>query len=173
MATATASKTEEILIDWLRDAHAMEKHAEQVLSSTASRIENYPELKTQLERHAEQTRRQADLIRECLDRHDGGTSTMKDTAGRVMGFAQAMSGMFVGDEIIKASMGSYVFEHMEIAAYKTLIAAAKECDDQQTKRVCETILHEEEAMARRLDERLPEITRKYLARSEQDVTAKH
>ena len=85
MATATASKMEEMLIDWLRDAHAMEKHAEQVLSSTASRIENYPELKTQLERHAEQTRRQADLIRECLDRHDGNTSTMKDTAGRVMG----------------------------------------------------------------------------------------
>jgi ferritin-like metal-binding protein YciE len=66
----------------------MEKHAEQVLSTTASRIENYPELKTQLERHAQQTRRQADLIRECLDRHDGGASTMKDTAGRVMGFAQ-------------------------------------------------------------------------------------
>jgi hypothetical protein len=86
--TATASKTEEMLIDWLRDAHAMEKHAEQVLSTTASRIENYPELKTQLERHAQQTRRQADLIRECLDRHDGGASTMKDTAGRVMGFAQ-------------------------------------------------------------------------------------
>jgi ferritin-like metal-binding protein YciE len=36
MATATASKTEEMLVDWLRDAHAMEKHAEQVLSSTAS-----------------------------------------------------------------------------------------------------------------------------------------
>jgi ferritin-like metal-binding protein YciE len=52
-----------------------------------------------------------------------------------MGFVQAMSGMFVGDEIIKASMGSYVFEQMEIAAYKTLIAAAEECDDQQTKRV--------------------------------------
>jgi len=57
MAIATASKTEEMLIDWLRDADSMEKHAEQVLSSTASRIENYPELKTQLERHAEQTRR--------------------------------------------------------------------------------------------------------------------
>jgi ferritin-like metal-binding protein YciE len=65
-----------------------------------------------------------------------------------MGFAQAMSGMFVGDEIIKASLGTYVFEQMEIAAYKTLIAAAEECDDQQTKRVCETFLYEKKAMAR-------------------------
>ncbi len=173
MATATASKTEEMLVDWLRDAHAMEKHAEQVLSNTASRIENYPELKAQIERHIEVTRRQAELVRGCIERHDGSTSTIKDTAGRIMGFAQAMSGLFAGDEIVKASMGSYVFEEMEIAAYKTLISAAEACGDQETKRVCETILREEEDMARWLDQQLPAITRQYLARAEHDVTAKH
>ena len=56
MATATTSKSEELLVDWLRDAHAMEKHAEQVLSNSASRIENYPELKAQIERHLQETR---------------------------------------------------------------------------------------------------------------------
>jgi ferritin-like metal-binding protein YciE len=173
MATATTSKNEELLVDWLRDAHAMEKHAEQVLSNTASRIENYPELRTQIERHLQETRRQADLVRRCLERHNGSTSTVKDTAGRVIGFAQAMSGLFAEDEIVKASMGSYVFEAMEIAAYRSLIAAAEACGDQETKRVCEGILREEEAMAHWLDEHLPGITRKYLARAEQKLTAKH
>ena len=36
---------DERLNEWLRDAHAMEEQAEQMLSATASRIENYPELK--------------------------------------------------------------------------------------------------------------------------------
>lgn len=137
MAAATTSKNEELLVDWLRDAHAMEKHAEQVLSNTASRIENYPELRTQIERHLQETRRQVDLVRRCLERHNGSTSTVKDTAGRVIGFAQAMSGLFAEDEIVKASMGSYVFEAMEIAAYRSLIVAAEACGDQETKRVCE------------------------------------
>ncbi|SUG47546.1 YciE [Salmonella enterica subsp. arizonae] len=33
--------------DWLRDAHAMEKQAESMLESMASRIENYPDIKSQ------------------------------------------------------------------------------------------------------------------------------
>jgi ferritin-like metal-binding protein YciE len=103
----------------------------------------------------------------------GGTSTLKDMAGRWVGLAQAISGLFVSDEIVKASMASYVFEEMEIAAYKILMAAAEHCGDQETKRVCEGILREEEEMARWLDNRLPLITREYLSRTEQGVTAKH
>jgi ferritin-like metal-binding protein YciE len=107
-----------------------------------------------------------------IERH-GGTSTLKDMAGRWVGLARALSGLFVGDEIVKASMAYYVFEEMEIAAYKILMAAAEHCGDPETKRVCESILREEEEMARWLDDRLPVITREYLSRTEQGVTAKH
>jgi len=172
MATATVSKSEKSLTHWLRDAHAMELQAVQVLSTTATRIENYPELRERLEKHVAQSRRHADLIGGCLERH-GGTSTLKDMAGRWVGLAQALSGLFVGDEIVKASMASYVFEEMEIAAYKILMAAAEHCGDPETKRACEGILREEEEMARWLDERLPLVTREYLSRAEQGVTAKH
>jgi ferritin-like metal-binding protein YciE len=172
MATATASKTEKSLTYWLRDAHAMEIQAVQLLSTTATRIENYPELRERLEKHVAHSRRHADLIGGCLERH-GGTSTLKDMAGRWVGLAQALSGLFVGDEIVKASMAYYVFEEMEIAAYKILMAAAEHCGDPETKRVCESILREEEEMARWLDDRLPVITREYLSRTEQGVTAKH
>ena len=36
------SNTEERLLQWLRDAHAMEKQAEQMLSGLAGRIKSYP-----------------------------------------------------------------------------------------------------------------------------------
>ena len=82
MATTT-TKCEETLVDWLRDAHAMEKQAEQMLSNTAKRIEHYPELKSKIETHLDQTRRQAELVKGCLERHGESTSTLKDTAGSI------------------------------------------------------------------------------------------
>jgi ferritin-like metal-binding protein YciE len=173
MATATASKTEEMLVDWLRDAHAMEKQAEQMLANTASRIDNYPELKQQIERHLDITKTQAERLQACIERHDTGTSAVKDVAARMVGMGQALSGLFVGDEVVKASMASFAFEEMEIAAYKSLMTAAEQAGDQDTRTVCETNLREEEQMAAWLDEHIPTITREYLSRAEQGVTAKH
>jgi len=60
------------------------------------------------------------------------------------------------------------------ASYRALIAAAELCGDVETKRVCEQILPEEEAMADWLAERLPGTVQKFLARDETpDTTAKH
>jgi ferritin-like metal-binding protein YciE len=75
-----------------------------------------------------------------------------------------MSGMFVDDEIVKGAMASYTFEHMEIAAYRVLIAAAEALGDAQTKSTCERILKEELSMASDLEASLPDLTRKYLGR---------
>ena len=38
------------LVDWLRDAHAMEQQPEQMLSAQKSRLENYPKLRTRIEK---------------------------------------------------------------------------------------------------------------------------
>ena len=47
------------LLDWLRDAHALEQQAETMLKTTASRLENYPTFKARIEAHVEETREQA------------------------------------------------------------------------------------------------------------------
>ncbi|PLC49070.1 hypothetical protein CR159_15025 [Pollutimonas subterranea] len=162
------------LLDWLRDAHAMEKQAETMLTKTAERLENYPQLRAKLQAHCEETRQQAIMIRECLDRLGDDSSTMKDMAAKAMATAQGLSGMFVSDEVVKATMASYTFEHMEIASYKSLIVAAELAGDTETKRVCEIILPQEEAMAQWLSDHLAEITRQFLARdAAPDTTAKH
>lgn len=164
----------EQLIDWLRDAHAAEEQSEKMLTKFAGRIENYPELKNQIQRHIDETRGQSRRLKQCLDRYGDSTSTLKDTFGRMMAFAQGMSGAFVDDEIIKGSMAAYTFEHMEIASYRVLIAAAEAIGDTETRNICEQILEEEIAMATWLEDHLPEITQKYMARVETPgVTAKH
>ncbi len=166
------SNAKERLVQWMRDAHAMEKQAEQILATEAKRIENYPELKARLQQHLEETRRQADRLRARLEKLDGGTSTTKDTMGTLMGFAQGMSGMFAGDEVLKGSLANYAFEHMEIASYKMLIATAEEAGDLESQRACEQNLREEEAMARWLDEHVGSMTRQFLAREASGTSAK-
>ena len=163
----------ERLVQWMRDAHAMEKQAETILENEAKRIENYPELKAQIDHHLEETRRQAERLKVRIDQLDGGTSAAKDAMGSLMGFAQGMSGMFAGDEVLKGSLANYAFEHMEIASYKMLIATAEEVGDTETKRVCEENLREEQAMASWLDNHIGSMTRQFIARESLGTTAKH
>ena len=168
------ANAEDNLLDWLRDAHAMEQQAETMLQKTASRLENYPTLKARLESQIEETREQARLVKSCIDRRGAGTSAMKDAAAKVAATAQGLSGLFVSDEVVKASMASYTFEHMEIASYRSLIAAAEAVGDGETARICGQILQQEESMAAFLAEQLPQVTRQFLQRSETPgATAKH
>lgn len=166
--------SDERFMSWLRDAHAMEEQAEQMLSSLARRIESYPELKTQIERHLEVTRSQAERLRGCIDRRKGAPSAIKTTMARMLGVAQGLSGLFVGDEVVKGVLATYTFEHMEIASYKILIATAGKLGDAETKQVLEEILREEEQMAKWLEAHLDPVTQQYLGREETPkATAKH
>lgn len=167
------TRAEENLMDWLRDAHAMEQQAEEMLSTTADRLEHYPELKARIQQHLVETRRQAQLVQGCIERRGGGTSATKDALAKMTAMAQGMSGLFVSDEVVKASLASYTFEHMEIASYKVLITAAEKVGDLETKGVCAQILQEEEAMAQWLADHLSGTVIQFLARDEADVTAKH
>ncbi len=156
----------ENLLDWLRDAHAMEQQAEKMLTAQAERLEHYPQLRARIEEHIRETQGQRELLEGCLKRLGSSPSTIKDLSGKLMAFGQAMAGMTVSDEVVKGAMSGYVFENVEIAAYQVLIEAATVAEDPETVRVCETILPQEEAMAAWLREHLPEITRAFLLRSE-------
>jgi ferritin-like metal-binding protein YciE len=155
----------ENVADWLRDAYAMEQQAETMLTSQAGRLEHYPKLRARIEQHIEETRGQQELIKGCLDRLGESPSTIKDLGAKIMAMGQGVSGMFVSDEVVKGAMAGYVFEHLEIASYTSLIAAAKAIGDTETQRVCEQILPQEQAMAKWLLEHIPELTTAFLERA--------
>ena len=161
MATA-----EDDLMDWLRDAHAMEEQAEQILSGQAKRIEHYPHLRAAIERHLEETREQARRVRQCIERRGGDTSTLKDATAKVVAFGQNLSGMFASDEVVKGALASYAFEHMEIASYKALILATQEIGEPTLGESLKEVLAEEEAMAQWLDSQLPAIVREAVTQGE-------
>lgn len=168
----TTSKQEHLL-DWLRDAHAMEQQAEQMLTAQAKRLEHYPDLKARIEQHIEETKGQQKALEDCITRLGGSASTFKDIAGKIMAFGQAVGGMAMSDEVVKGAMAGYAFENVEIATYVVLIAAAHAADDTETATACIAILKQEQAMAAWLLEHLPQITKAFLSRSETpELTAK-
>jgi ferritin-like metal-binding protein YciE len=155
---------DENLLDWLRNAHAMEQQAEQMLKAQASRIQHYPELKVRIEAHIDETLQQQRIVDDCITRLGGKPSITKDLAAKTMAFGQAVAGMTNTDEVVKGAIAGYVFEHVEIATYTTLIAAAKAIGDIATQRACESILPQEQAMAAWLLQHLPQITTQFLER---------
>jgi ferritin-like metal-binding protein YciE len=160
------------LADWLRDAHAMEQQSATMMKKLVDRLEHYPELRGRIQKHIEETEQQAKRLEGCIERHGEKTSTMKDIAGKFTATIQGLSGIVVEDEVVKAHLAHYVFEHYEIAAYRVLIAAAEAAGDAETRSVCETNLREEEEMAAWLGDHLPSTTQKYLQRELADLDAK-
>lgn len=160
--------------DWLRDAHAMEKQAESMLESMASRIDNYPDVRARIEQHINETKRQITLLEEILDRNDISRSVLKDSMSKMAALGQSIGGMFPSDEIVKGSISGYVFEQFEIACYTSLLAAAKKAGDTASVPAIETILAEEREMADWLIRHIPQTTEQFLLRSDADgVEAKN
>lgn len=169
MATAN-----ERMMEWLRDAHAMETQCEQMLESTSDRLKNYPDLRERLDAHRAVSQRHAESVRQCIERRGGSTSTIKDAVGKLIAFGQGASGLFVGDEVVKAILATTTFEQMKISSYEILNAAAKTLGDTETAHACEQNLREEQQMKDWLDEKIVPITQTYLEREEnRGVTAKH
>ncbi len=146
----------------------MEEQAETMLSGQLSRLENNPELSNRIQLHLDETKEQASRLRDCLDRIGEDTSTIKDAGAKLMATAQSVSGVFAGDEVMKGSLASYTFEHMEIASYTILIAAANAAGEAEVAEVCEQNLEEELAMADWLIANLEPTTAMFLTMAETD-----
>jgi ferritin-like metal-binding protein YciE len=84
---------------------------------------------------------------------------------------QGVGGMMASDEVIKGAMAGYAFEHVEVAAYKVLIAAAEHCGDVETSAVCQRILQQETAMAGWPSDHMEQVTLAFLSRVEADQPA--
>src|SRR3954469_3326273 len=146
---------QELVIAWLNDAHAMELAIAQVLEQHAEQAKDHPPMHTALQRHLEQTRRHADLVKGCVERMGGETSGIKTGMASVMGTVQGMTTKLAKDDLVKNTLHDYGTEHFEIACYTSLIAAAENLGDQQTAQVCQEILRDDQAMADFLFQQIP------------------
>lgn len=152
------------VIDWLRDAHAMEAGGVVTLTNHAEAAGDYPEVSAKLREHAEATRRHAELLEGRLAALGTGPSSLKEAVGAAFSKVAGVANLPASDTVVKNALGDLAAENFEIASYVSLIAAAEEIGDGETASVCRQILRDEEAMADWLKAQIPALTRQFLAR---------
>ena len=151
---------QEMVVAWLNDAHAMENSLVQTLQQHAKDAKDFPQVQARLEQHIEETRRHAELVKGCVERLGSSTSSVKSGMATVMGTVQGMTTDMAGmakDSLVKNALADYGAEQFEVGSYRALIAGAQAIGDQETARVCQEILREDEAMAMWLDQQLPQL----------------
>jgi len=151
--------TNDLMIAWLNDAHAMELALVKVLENHANDAKDFPEIRARIEKHISETRWHIEVVEECLGILGKKPSVAKSAMGRVMGSVQSAATGVFRDELIKNFLSDYSAEHMEIASYRSLITAAQELNQPEIARLCEEVLQDEEEMAEWLSSHIPEITR--------------
>ncbi len=152
----------QLLISWVKDAYAMERAQVSVLENHARDAERFPEIRARDERHAEETRRHAQLLQDCLAKWGEQPSAMKSMLGGMMGAMNAVATAPFQDELVKNFVTDYAAESLEIASYRALIVAARELGEENAARTCEQILRDEESMLRWIEQHMPTAVRETL-----------
>jgi short-subunit dehydrogenase/ferritin-like metal-binding protein YciE len=160
---APMADTREIMLDWLRDAHAMERASIDNLERQVSHLEHYPDIRAKFEQQLELTRMQEDRIDKALETMGADKSSIKDAITRFAGQAQALMAGSSADEVVKQATTTLAYEEWEIANFRALAAAAQHEGEVSMASMFEQMAEEKEEMADWLADAIPDITRRYLA----------
>lgn len=158
-------KARDLLIVGLRNAHAMEIQARELMERQRERTGNFPEVKERLSRHLEETQQQLVRLEDCLRQCGETESTIKDTVMSATANLSAMAHAMAGDEILKNTFANNAFENYEIAAYKSLLALCKRARIDLSGPL-QASLREEQEMANWIDKHVEDVTLQYLEREE-------
>jgi len=173
MGKLIADESRMFYITGLHNAHAMETQAINLLTRQVERLDNYPDLEARMRSHLEESKAQRTRLEEILHSHDEDYSALKEAILGLGGNFAALAHTAASDEIIKNTLANYMFEHFEIAAYKSLTEMAEMLGDAPAIAAYQASLREEELMAAWLDEHIAPTTRIFLERIQAGVPASH
>jgi ferritin-like metal-binding protein YciE len=173
MGKLIADEPRHIYITGLHNAHAMETQAVQLLERQSERLDNYPEIEAKLRQHLEESKAQRTRLEEVMASLDESPSKLKEAFLGMGGNFAAISHTAAGDEIIKNTLANYMFEHFEIATYKSLAAMAEFVGHSSGVAAAQASLREEELMAAWIGEHIRPTTVTFLERLKAGVTADH
>jgi ferritin-like metal-binding protein YciE len=144
-----AEDVREEVVKYLRDAHALEGQALQLLE-TGPKIAELDALAEVFRAHLEQTREHQRLIEERLAAHHSGPSRFQ--AGAMRAGALNIGTFFKAQPDTPAKLAgfAYAFEALEAGAYELLVRVARRAGDEQTAAVAERILADERMAADRV-----------------------
>jgi ferritin-like metal-binding protein YciE len=152
----------DVFIVGLRNAHAMETQARELMERQSERLDDYPDVKARVSAHLNETNEQLRRLEQCLEACGESTSSIKDAAQSLAANVTAMTHSMAGDEILKNTFANNAFEHFEIAAYKSLLALCPVAGMESAREPLQASLGEEERMASWIDANVAKVTMDYV-----------
>jgi len=169
--SGTNDIAQETFVVGLRNQHAVEQQAIELLERQLGRLVNYPELEERIRLHLEESKEQARRIDDLLDGFGTSASSLKDAVLSFVGNVAALAHVPASDEVIKNTLANYAFEHYEIASYKTLLVLADASGHSNAQTALTQSLQEEQQMAHWIDEHIKPTVLHYLERTAAGETA--
>jgi ferritin-like metal-binding protein YciE len=169
--SATLDTAREVYISGLRNQHAVENQAVELLERQIGRLENYPEMADRMRQHLGESKQQATRIEEILAGLNTSHSAFKDMVTSFMGNVAALGHASASDEVIKNTFANYAFEHYEIASYQSLLVVADVAGQQASAALLQQSLKEEQAMAQWIEDHLKPTMLRYVERYASGETA--
>lgn len=151
----------EIFVDGLRNAHALEKQALQMMQRQVERLRSYPEVEARMRAHIAETEEQHRRLDQILDEMGEDRSMLKDAAMSFMGNVASLAHAPMSDEILKNTMANFAFENYEASAYQSLLVLSEAGNFTFARPLLEQSLEEEHAMASWIEDNLPQVVLQY------------
>ncbi|KQO49373.1 ferritin-like domain-containing protein [Methylobacterium sp. SD274] len=160
-----------IYVTALKNTHALELQALQIMERQVERLQRYPEMEAALRRHIQETHGQRDRLEEALSSLGDGPSAIKEGFLGFVGNMMALGHVPAQDEILKNTFANHAFENFEIAAYTSLVTIGDAAGQSAHRTAFEQSLREEQAMAKTVAELIQPTTLRYLELSAADEKA--
>jgi ferritin-like metal-binding protein YciE len=163
------SQSEQKIVQYLNEAHALESGLVQVLRS---QIAMTPEgsYRSGLEKHLRETQAHADRVKarqgelaSAANPFVAGVAFMEDVAAQTLALWKApldlMRGATVAEKVLENAKDACAAEALEIATYTALEHLARAAGDEATADLARSIRADEERMLERVTRELPKLAR--------------
>ena len=152
----------EVLVRYIDEAVSLEETVKRQLDSLVATTED-TELKSLFREHRAETEAQLERLRRRLEAHGATPSTVRSAMTTLGSAAKVPVDAMRSLRAARNLRDAYTTEHFEIACYRLLEGIAARLGDEETAEIARRNRAEEEAMARRLDERWEPVVERTLA----------
>jgi len=168
METASMSQSEQKVVQYLNEAHAMEHALVRVLQSQIAMTPR-GSYRTGLESHLGETRTHAERVERRLKALDAGSNplmavvgALETAVGQVLALGKTPFDLLRGsggeEKVLKNAKDACATEALEIATYTALERLAKAVGDDETAALAASIRADEEKMLARVLREIPKLT---------------
>lgn len=154
----------EVLLNWLKNAYAMEKGMIETLEENIGDAEDDPNMSSAVEKmrqHIDETKIQAEKVKSAIESLDGDVSEIKTELTKAHQKTMSMALDLHKDHGVKNLILAHAAEHLEMASYMAIAKAAEMCQEEEIASMAREIMKQETQTGEKIEEEIENAVRSY------------